>query len=246
MQMPYAIPIVIALGLLVKAEVATAQDQPEVTLPLPAETTIQSATPQQLSKAIRGAIRANPSRSIAIVARVFQSLGSEDKAKAAAAITAALMATPGTEILAIVRAAAGANPALAPTVAATAAQLFPRIAAAISRAAAEAAPGEARAIALAVAAIVPDQRDLIFASIRFSQLPRLDLGALGFAIEQGINPANYVGGSGAASQGRVTEPPAPTEPSEAAGPAPQRPQPSPTPVSSRPPPVGGGIVSPEN
>ena len=246
MQMPYAIPIVIALGLLVEAEVATAQDQPEVTLPLPAETTIQSATPQQLSKAIRGAIRANPSRSIAIVARVFQSLGSEDKAKAAAAITAALMATPGTEILAIVRAAAAANPALAPTVAATAAQLFPRIAAAISRAAAEAAPGEARAIALAVAAIVPDQRDLIFASIRFSQLPRLDLGALGFAIEQGINPANYVGGfwGDITRSGHRTTRANRTLGGGWAGP--HEHEPSPTPVSSRPPPVGGGIVSPEN
>ena len=245
MQMPYAVQIVIALAILVEAEIATAQNQPDVTLPFSAEVTIQSATSEELAAALRGAIRANPSRSVAIVADVFGSLKSEEKAKAAAAITAALRAAPSRDILAIVRAAVAANPALAPTVAATAAELFPRLAAAISRAAAEAAPSQARAIALAVAAIVPDQRDLIFASIRFTQLPRLDLGALGFAIEQGINPANYVGGSGATARGRVTESPAPTEPSEAAGPAP-RAQPSPTPVSSRPPLVGGGVVSPEN
>ena len=244
MQTSHAVQVIIAFGILAVTGIARAQSNAEVPLPLPAGVSIESATAKQLATAVGKAVRSNPSQAAAIVAKAIGGLTSDDKEKAAAIITAALMAGKGADILAIVRAASAANPALAPTVAATAAELFPKLAAAIARAAAEGAPKEARAIALAVAEVVPDQRDLIFASIRSSGLPRLDLGALGFATGQGINPANFVGGQGAT--GRQTTGSQSTEPSEE-GSAPARgAQPSPSPTSSRPPLLGGEIITPES
>ena len=234
------------LGFLAVTGVAKSQSDSEVVLPLPSGISIQSATANQLAAAVSEAIRANPAKAPEIVANAIAGLDSDDEEKVVAVITAALKAGKETDILRVVASAAAANPRLAPIVAATAAKLFPSLAAAISRAAAEAAPGQARAIALAVAAALPDQRDVIFASIRLSRLPRLDLGALGFAMGQGMNPANYVHGTTSGAS-RLTEAPS-GEPEEAVdGPPRARPSPSPTPTSGRrQPPLGGGVVSPEH
>ena len=135
--------------------------------------------------------------------------------------------------ISIARGAAEGAPHLAPRAAATMAALFPKLATAISYAIAEAAPTYARAIAQAVAAVVPDQRDMVFATVRSVPELRLDLAALGFSIGQGINPANYVSGTRPSGQDAATSPS--TE---------QRAGPGVTSSSSGPPPVE--VISPEN
>jgi len=230
MEMSHVVRAVIALAVLGIFGSAAAQNNPQIALSLPAGTTIQSATAEQLGTAVSKAIRANPpSEAAAITAQAIRGLKNDDKVKAAAVITAALKAGRGVDILAIVQACCAAKPSLAPTVAATAAALFPRLAMAISYVAAQAAPSEARAIALAVAAAVPDQRDLIFASIRSVWRDGLDLGALGFAMGQGINPANFVAEGG--TPPTTSGPAALSAPTPAPNPAPT-PAPNPSPVIS--------------
>jgi hypothetical protein len=115
--------------------------------------------------AATGTTRAKGNPEISATAQAISRLGGEEKAKAAALITAALK-EDGVDVLTLVRAASAANPSLAPTVAATAAGLFAKLSVPISGTAAEAAPTQARAIADSVVKRDPDNRERIFDAIR--------------------------------------------------------------------------------
>lgn len=67
--------------------------------------TIATATPQELARAVKEAIRANPKLAKAIVKSVFSQLGGKDSAKALAVIAAVQSVVPAGELAGLVRAA---------------------------------------------------------------------------------------------------------------------------------------------
>lgn len=115
--------------------------------------------------AATGTTRAKSNPEISATAQAISRLSGEEKATAAALITAALK-EDGVDVLALVRAASAANPSLAPKVAATAAGQFAKLSVPISGAAAQAAPTQAKEIATSVAKCDPDKREQIFDAIR--------------------------------------------------------------------------------
>jgi hypothetical protein len=67
--------------------------------------TIATATPQQLAKAVKEALRANPTQAKAIVQAVFSQLGGKDGSKALAVIAAVQSVVSAGDLAGLVRAA---------------------------------------------------------------------------------------------------------------------------------------------
>jgi hypothetical protein len=92
---------------------------------LPSGMTIREATPEQLAEALKSAIITSHDKTDAMVKFVFSQLASGEAAKAEVVIRAVIPLIPVEAVSGFVRTAGRARPALALTVARTAAGLVP-------------------------------------------------------------------------------------------------------------------------